>query len=168
MYISKTQIKFIHIILKCSKPVGFLLKSNCIIRRIRYQNSSVVIVCLKTKPTNQNLLSSISLFSLPQNQIKGGTHQLFQQLSKCLRLTVVQEVLFALALRHSVDSEIAAVAETHLRTVLPALVQSYVDTEGGVGGGGGGRHEGALHDTTPEILHLILSVILNNPKEVSY
>lgn len=111
------------------------------------------------------IIHSVFFFCPPlvQNQIKGGTQQLFQQLSKCLRLTVVQEVLFALALRHSVDSEVAAVAEAHLRTVLPALVQSYVDTEGG----GGSRHEGALHDTTPEILHLILSVILNNPKEVS-
>lgn len=87
------------------------------------------------------------------------------QLSKCLHLTVVQEVIFVLALRHSADSEIVTVADNHLRSIIPGLVQSYVDSEGG--GGSGSRHEGALHDTTPEILHLILSVILNNPKEVS-
>lgn len=95
--------------------------------------------------------------------IKGGPQQLIQQLAKCLRLTAVQEVIFALALRHISDSEVAASAEQHLRTIIPSLVQSYVDTESGTGSG----RVGALHDTTPEILHLILSVILKNPKEVS-
>lgn len=79
----------------------------------------------------------------------------------------MQEVILALALRHSTDSEVASTAESHLRSVVPGLVQSYVDTEGTGGSSSSLRDEGgALHDTTPEILHLILSLILKNPKEV--
>lgn len=87
--------------------------------------------------------------------------QFFHQLSKCLRLSAVQEVIFALALRHSSDPELTKLAEARLRTTLPALVQSYIDTEGS-----GAQHEGGLHETTPEVLHLILSAVLKNPKEV--
>ncbi|KAK9891930.1 hypothetical protein WA026_017413 [Henosepilachna vigintioctopunctata] len=87
--------------------------------------------------------------------------QFFQQLSKCLRLSAVQEVVFALALRHSSNSEIVSLAQTHLRASVPALVQSYIDTEGS-----SRQHEGGLHETTPEVLNLILSAILKSPKEV--
>lgn len=80
---------------------------------------------------------------------------------KCLRLSAVQEVVFALALRHSTNPEISTLAQAQLRTSVPALVQSYIDTEGS-----SRQHEGGLHDTTPEILHLILSAVLKSPKEV--
>lgn len=92
--------------------------------------------------------------------IKSGS-QFFQQLSKCLRLSAVQEVVFALALRYSLNREVASLAEAYLRTSVPALVQSYIDTEGS-----SSQHEGGLHETTPEVLHLILSAILKSPKEV--
>lgn len=82
-------------------------------------------------------------------------------MSKCLRLTTVQEVVIALALRCSSNSEVRTLAQTHLRTSVPALIQSYIDTQGI-----SRQHEGGLHDTSPEILHLVLSVVLNNPKEV--
>lgn len=87
--------------------------------------------------------------------------QFFHQLSKCLRLSAVQEVVFAIALRHSSNPEIANLAQAHLRASVPALVQSYIDTEGS-----SRQHEGGLHETTPEVVHLILSVILKTPKEV--
>lgn len=101
----------------------------------------------------------MKLISLFQS-LKGGS-QFFQQLSKCLRLSAVQEVVFALALRHSLNREVASLAEAYLRTSVPALVQSYIDTEGS-----SSQHEGGLHETTPEVLHLILSAILKSPKEV--
>ncbi|KAJ8969734.1 hypothetical protein NQ317_006395, partial [Molorchus minor] len=87
--------------------------------------------------------------------------QFYHQLSKCLRLSAVQEVVFALALRHSSNSEVASLAQAHLRASVPALVQSYIDTEGS-----SRQHEGGLHETTPEVLHLILSAVLKTPKEV--
>lgn len=80
---------------------------------------------------------------------------------KCLRLSAVQEVIFALALRHSANTEISTLALAQLRTTVPALVQSYIDTEGS-----SSQHEGGLHETTPEVLHLILSAVLKSPKEV--
>ncbi|XP_060519791.1 CCR4-NOT transcription complex subunit 1 isoform X2 [Cylas formicarius] len=87
--------------------------------------------------------------------------QLFHHLSKLLRLTAVQEVLFALALRHSSVPEIVSQAQTHLRATVPLLVQSYIETEGS-----SRQHEGGLHETSPEVLHFILSAILEAPKEV--
>lgn len=118
---------------------------------------SVVIITIVYFHCYITLLIFRSLIFVFQG-LKGGPSFL-QQLGKCLRLTAVQEAVFALALRHSSDPDAAASAESHLRTVVPPLVQSYVDAESG-------HQEGGLHDTTPEILHLILSVILKNPKEV--
>lgn len=103
----------------------------------------------------------IMVFFLLLQNLKAGS-QLIQQLSKLLHFSAVQEVIFTLALRHSSHQEVVSAADTHLHNIVPALVQSYIDTEGSTSS----RHEGALHDTTPEILHLILSIILNNPKEV--
>lgn len=82
-------------------------------------------------------------------------------MSKCLRLSAVQEVVFALALRHSSNPEVASLAQAHLRLTVPTLVQSYIETEGSTR-----QHEGGLHETTPEVLHLILSSILKAPKDV--
>lgn len=76
-------------------------------------------------------------------------------------MSAIQEVVVALVLRHSSTTEIATLAQSHLRTCLPALVQSYIDTEGSTR-----QHEGGLHETTPEVLHLILSAILQSPKDV--
>ena len=44
---------------------------------------------------------------------------------------------------------------------MPALVQSYISTEGS-----SNQHVGGLHETSPEVLHLILSVALKSHKEV--
>lgn len=82
-------------------------------------------------------------------------------MSKCLRLSAAQEVVIALALRCSSNLEIRTLAHAHLRTSIPTLVQSYIETQGI-----SRQHEGGLHETTPEVLHLILSAILDNPKDV--
>lgn len=87
--------------------------------------------------------------------------QFFPLLCKCLRLSAVQEVVFALALRHSLNEEVSQLAQSHLRTCFPALVQSYIDTEGS-----SRQHEGGLHETSPEVLHLILSAVLKSPKDL--
>lgn len=139
---------------------------------------SVVVPALSSSsPQNQvlleqcsNLLNKPSLLTavcyitdnplINNKTLKVGPH-FFQQLSKCLRLSLVQEVVFALALRHSSNSEVASLAQAHLRTTVPALVQSYIDTEGS-----SRQQEGGLQETTPEVLHLILWSILKSPKEV--
>lgn len=95
-----------------------------------------------------------------QKSLKVGPH-FFQQLCKCLRLSPVQEVVFALALLHSSNFDVSSLAQSHLRGCVPSLVQSYIDTEGS-----GHQQEGGLHETTPEVLHLILSLIEHSPKEV--
>lgn len=95
-----------------------------------------------------------------QKTLKLGP-QLFQQISKTIRLSAVQEVVLVLVLRHSSNKELANLACAHLRVYLPALVQSYIDTEGSTR-----QHEGGLHETTPEVLHLILSAVLQSYKEV--
>ncbi|CAH0545815.1 unnamed protein product [Brassicogethes aeneus] len=92
--------------------------------------------------------------------LKLGPH-FFVQLGKCLRLSAVQEVVFALALRHSSNPEVANLAQNHLRQSVPVLVQSYIDSEGS-----SRQQEGGLDETTPEVLHLILSAVLKTPKEV--
>lgn len=92
--------------------------------------------------------------------LKVGPH-FFQQLCKCLRLSAVQEVIFALALLHSSNPDVVNIAQAHLRSCIPSLVQSYIDTEGS-----SRQHEGGLHETTPEVLHLILSAILKSPKDL--
>lgn len=88
-----------------------------------------------------------------QKTLKVGP-QFFSQLVKVLRLSPVQEVVLALALSHSTNSELVSLSKAHLRTAVPALVKSYVDTEGS-----GQQQEGGLHDTSPELLHLILTSI---------
>ncbi|KAK4872711.1 hypothetical protein RN001_014740 [Aquatica leii] len=103
---------------------------------------------------------TVNQFENNQKSLKVGP-QFFQQLCKCLRLSAVQEVVFALALRNSENREVSNLAQAQLRTSLPPLVQSYIDTEGS-----SRQHEGGLHDSTPEILHLILSAVLKSPKEV--
>ncbi|KAG5879168.1 hypothetical protein JTB14_029970 [Gonioctena quinquepunctata] len=127
------------------------------------QNQALLEQCssLLNKPS---LLTAVCYITdnplINHKTIKVGP-QFFHQLSKCLRLSAVQEVIFALALRHSSVPEVANLSQVHLRASVPALVQSYIDTEGS-----SRQHEGGLHETTPEVLHLILSALLKNPKEL--
>ncbi|VEN55324.1 unnamed protein product, partial [Callosobruchus maculatus] len=127
------------------------------------QNQVLLEHCfnLLNKPSLVSAVCYITDNPLVNHKTLKVNQQFFQQLSKCLRLSAVQEVVFALAFRHSSNSELVSLAQSHLRTSVPALVQSYIDTEGS-----SRQHEGGLHETTPEVLHLILSAILKNPKEV--
>lgn len=127
------------------------------------QNQALLEQCssLLNKPSLFTSLCYITDNSLVNHKtIKLGP-QFFHQLSKCLRLSAVQEVVFAIAIQHSSVPEARNLAQVHLKTTIPSLVQSYIDTEGS-----SSQHEGGLHETTPEVLHLIISVILKNPKEV--
>lgn len=76
----------------------------------------------------------------------------FVNLKKTLGLTLVQEVAFAIALQHSENAEIRALALEHTQKQLPELIKNYINSETS------NKHqEGGLHDSLPQVLHLILS-----------
>lgn len=76
----------------------------------------------------------------------------FTNLKKTLGLTLVQEVTFAIALQHSENTEIRALALEHTQKQLPELIKNYINSETS------NKHqEGGLHDSLPQVLHLILS-----------
>ncbi|XP_030756048.1 CCR4-NOT transcription complex subunit 1 isoform X2 [Sitophilus oryzae] len=145
----------------------------CLFSSVNFSNQTVKVAtphiqllldqCARLLNTPSLLTAVCYLTDRPlvnEKNLKVGP-QFFSQLSKHLRLSAVQEVLFALALRHSSISEVSNLAQSHLRVTVPLLVQSYIDTEGS-----SRQHEGGLHETSPEVLHFILSAILESPKEV--
>nr|CAD7424776.1 unnamed protein product [Timema monikensis] len=86
--------------------------------------------------------------------------QLFLHLSKVLKLTPVQEVVFGLALLQSSNSDTQTLATHFVKSRLPELIVSYIETESS-----STQQEGGLHDATPEVLHLILSNLLHGNKD---
>lgn len=89
------------------------------------------------------------------------SNQLLPTLSKVLKLTPVQEVVFGLALLHSSNPETLVFATQFVRQKLPDLIRVYINSETG----NTTLPDGGLHDTTPEVLHLILSSVLFAPSE---
>ncbi|XP_046333509.2 CCR4-NOT transcription complex subunit 1-like isoform X5 [Haliotis rufescens] len=79
------------------------------------------------------------------------TSQLFPQLSKVLRLSRVQEVVFGLALLNSVSPDSRTYATQYIKQKLPDLLRSYVDADVT------SRQEGGLQDVCIEVLHLLLT-----------
>lgn len=72
-----------------------------------------------------------------------------------LGLTLVQEIVFAIALRHSENSELRTLALEDIRKQLPDLIKNYTNSENN-----SKQQEEGLHDSSPEVLHLILLEIL--------
>lgn len=77
--------------------------------------------------------------------------QLFPQLSKVLKLTRVQEVVFGLALLNSSNLDTRNYAANFVKQKLPDLLRSYVDSDTNL------RQEGGLQDIAIEGLHLLLT-----------
>ncbi|XP_066142150.1 CCR4-NOT transcription complex subunit 1 isoform X1 [Euwallacea fornicatus] len=123
-----------------------LLDQSC---RLLNTPALLTIICYITSPSLVN-----------EKNVKLGP-QFFTQFSKCLHLSTVGEVLFALALKHSSVRDISSVAHSHLRTAVPLLVRAYIDT-----GSTSRQYEGGLQETTTELLHFILSSVVEAPKEV--
>lgn len=91
------------------------------------------------------------------------TPQFFGQLRKILKLTPVQEVVFGLALVHSSNPEFQKLSVQFSRQKLPDLIGSYIDAESATSR----QQEGGLHDTTPEVLHLILTSLTEDKFSIS-
>ncbi|CAN2389296.1 CCR4-NOT transcription complex subunit [Pristimantis euphronides] len=92
-----------------------------------------------------------------QKSLKPSPH-LFTQLSKVLKLSKVQEVIFGLALLNSSNSDLRGFAVQFVKQKLPDLLRSYVDVDVG------GSQEGGFQDIAIEVLHLLLSNLLFGQK----
>ncbi|KAM4720886.1 CCR4-NOT transcription complex subunit 1 isoform 2-T2 [Rhinophrynus dorsalis] len=92
-----------------------------------------------------------------QKSLKPSPH-LFVQLSKVLKLSKVQEVIFGLALLNSSSCELRGFAVQFVKQKLPDLLRSYVDVDVG------GSQEGGFQDIAIEVLHLLLSNLLFGQK----
>lgn len=95
-----------------------------------------------------------------QKSLKPSAH-LFTQLSKVLKLTKVQEVIFGLALLSSSNADLRGFAGQFIKQKLPDLLRSYVDADLG------GNQEGGFQDIAIEVLHLLLSHLLFGQKGAS-
>ncbi|XP_060741470.1 CCR4-NOT transcription complex subunit 1 isoform X2 [Tachysurus vachellii] len=92
-----------------------------------------------------------------QKSLKPSPH-LFPQLSKVLKLSKVQEVIFGLALLNSSNTDLRGFAAQFVKQKLPDLLRSYVDADLG------GSQEGGFQDIAIEALHLLLSHLLFGQK----
>ncbi|XP_018116117.1 CCR4-NOT transcription complex subunit 1 isoform X2 [Xenopus laevis] len=92
-----------------------------------------------------------------QKSLKPFPH-LFAQLSKVLKLSKVQEVIFGLALLNSSSCELQGFAAQFVKQKLPDLLRSYVDVDVS------GSQEGGFQDIAIEVLHLLLSNLLFGQK----
>lgn len=95
-----------------------------------------------------------------QKSLKPSVH-LFTQLSKVLKLSKVQEVIFGLALLNSSNADLRVFAAQFIKQKLPDLLRSYVDADLG------GNQEGGFQDIAIEALHLLLSHLLFGQKGAS-
>ncbi|XP_056106928.1 CCR4-NOT transcription complex subunit 1 isoform X7 [Rhinichthys klamathensis goyatoka] len=95
-----------------------------------------------------------------QKSLKPSPH-LFTQLSKVLKLSKVQEVIFGLALLNSSNADLRGFAAQFVKQKLPDLLRSYVDADLG------GNQEGGFQDIAIEVLHLLLSHLLFGQKGTS-
>ncbi|XP_034061772.1 LOW QUALITY PROTEIN: CCR4-NOT transcription complex subunit 1 [Gymnodraco acuticeps] len=95
-----------------------------------------------------------------QKSLKPSAH-LFTQLSKVLKLSKVQEVIFGLALLNSSNADLRGFASQFIKQKLPDLLRSYVDADLG------GNQEGGFQDIAIEVLHLLLSHLLFGQKGAS-
>uniref|UniRef100_A0A3P9Q1C0 CCR4-NOT transcription complex subunit 1 n=1 Tax=Poecilia reticulata TaxID=8081 RepID=A0A3P9Q1C0_POERE len=95
-----------------------------------------------------------------QKSLKPSAH-LFTQLSKVLKLSKVQEVIFGLALLNSSNTDLRGFAAQFIKQKLPDLLRSYVDADLG------GNQEGGFQDIPIEVLHLLLSHLLFGQKGAS-
>ncbi|XP_042637697.1 CCR4-NOT transcription complex subunit 1 [Orycteropus afer afer] len=92
-----------------------------------------------------------------QKSLKPAPH-LFAQLSKVLKLSKVQEVIFGLALLNSASLDLRGFAAQFIKQKLPDLLRSYIDADVS------GNQEGGFQDIAIEVLHLLLSHLLFGQK----
>ncbi|XP_063168949.1 CCR4-NOT transcription complex subunit 1 isoform X3 [Candoia aspera] len=92
-----------------------------------------------------------------QKSLKPSPH-LFTQLSKVIKLSKVQEVIFGLALLNSFNPDLQVFAAQFIKQKLPDLLRSYIDADVS------GNQEGGFQDIAIEVLHLLLPHLLFGQK----
>lgn len=123
-----------------------------------YQTRYIYIYLL-TILYNYSVLTILYIF-----QSLNPSPKFFANLKKTLGLSLVQEVAFAIALQHSENTDIRLLALEHIQKQLPELIKNYVNLETN-----NKHHEEGLHDSSPEVLHLILGQTFDtsNPYNLS-
>ena len=84
----------------------------------------------------------------------------FPYLRKVLGLTLIQEVVIAIALQHSETPEIQSLALEDLQKQVPELIQNYVHSENSK------KQNEGLSDSSTEVLHLILFNVLEESNRI--
>ncbi|KAL1130932.1 hypothetical protein AAG570_012173 [Ranatra chinensis] len=88
-------------------------------------------------------------------------NQILTHFSKAIKLNPVQEVVLGIALLESSNPDTVTQAIQFLKIKLPELIRSYINSDTS----STSITEGGLHDTTPEVLHLILNKVLSEGSE---
>ncbi|XP_065914765.1 CCR4-NOT transcription complex subunit 1-like isoform X2 [Dysidea avara] len=114
-------------------------------------------VSLVTKPNFTTILCYAFEGQEPKH-LKASA-QLLPNLSKYLRLTVVQEVVFAVGLMQSSDPDLKLHSSNFLKSKLPELVRSHIEADPHV------ANESGLNDVPTEILHVLLLYLLQKTPE---
>ncbi|XP_072169675.1 CCR4-NOT transcription complex subunit 1-like [Diadema setosum] len=109
---------------------------------------------LITKPNFVSTLCFAIDNPLHQQKSLRPSPNFFTQLSKILKLTSVQEVVFGLALTHSAKADIRSLALQFVKQKLPELLSAYIDADIR------NQQESGLADFSVEILHLLLTHLL--------
>ncbi|GAB1606660.1 Hypothetical predicted protein [Argonauta hians] len=115
---------------------------------------------LFSKPNFVSTLCYVIDNPLQHQKSLKASPQLFPQLSKVLKLTRVQEVVFGLALLNSSNPDTQNYAANFVKQKLPDLLRSYVDSDTNV------RQEGGLQDIAIEGLHLLLTHLVRGKDQL--
>ncbi|XP_023618629.1 CCR4-NOT transcription complex subunit 1 isoform X8 [Myotis lucifugus] len=141
--------------------VDNLTKKNYRASQQEIQHTQFLIQECASLITKPNFISTLSYaIDNPlhyQKSLKPAPH-LFAQLSKVLKLSKVQEVIFGLALLNSSSSDLRGFAAQFIKQKLPDLLRSYIDADVS------GNQEGGFQDIAIEVLHLLLSHLLFGQK----
>ncbi|XP_055387570.1 CCR4-NOT transcription complex subunit 1 [Condylostylus longicornis] len=86
----------------------------------------------------------------PNQKTLKTTTSLIPQICKATQGSKLLEVVLALALSHSSNTELAKYATENLKRYLPALIESYIDNE---------TQSEKFNDISPDLLQLILSLL---------
>ncbi|XP_062477143.1 CCR4-NOT transcription complex subunit 1 isoform X11 [Pezoporus occidentalis] len=141
--------------------VDNLTKKNYRASQQEIQHTQFLIQECTSLITKPNFISTLSYaIDNPlhyQKSLKPSPH-LFAQLSKVIKLSKVQEVIFGLALLNSFSSDLRGFAAQFIKQKLPDLLRSYIDADVS------GNQEGGFQDIAIEVLHLLLSHLLFGQK----
>lgn len=145
---------FCHVPLECERGSAASWRENPQLQLLHQLCSQLV--------TRSNFVRVIShVIQHPNFQQKYGVAQLLSSLSRVLKLNRSEEVAFAIALLHAPDAQCRQHAQTFVQQKLPDLIRGYIDSADS----SGATDEGGLHESSPELLHQLVSWLLYAPPD---